>query len=148
MSARVAIGNLFSLLVGGLLALILAPLVVQSTHMLQQWYDVAHPPSTAKLVFAERSGEVLRLQMEITRHRDCGFIRLMGFSGAPGATLQAASIVRREDGGEPQNYPAGVTAISRVWILSPVYGSRVVLYAYYDCDGETVRARLVDEVIS
>lgn len=142
-----AVGNLFSLIVGGLIALILAPLVVQSTKMVQEWYDSANPPATAHLVYAERFGDTLKFQLEVTRHRECAFIRLMGFTGAPGKTLQVATTLRREDGEEPQSYPAGVTATSRVWILAPVYGSRVVIYAYYDCGVETVRTRLVEATL-
>ena len=143
---RITSKNLVAFLIGGFLALLMAPVVVEASKWLLDWYDDARPPSSAKLVKVERAGDGLRLQFEITRHRDCDFINLVGFTGSGPTDMQIATILRREDGSAPQSYPAGVTAISRVWWLWPTYGPRLVVYGYYDCAGRAVRTKMIDQL--
>lgn len=142
-------GNAFVVFLGMLTALIMFPVITSSVHWLQDWYDESNPVVTAKLIRAEHvDKQTLRLQFLLTRNRDCDFVRLMGMTGNTLADMQLATSVRREDGSDPISYPSGVTAISRTWLLSPVYGPRLMLWGWYDCDDRMVRTKMIDEVIA
>jgi hypothetical protein len=141
-------GNALTIGLGLLTALLIFPLAVESTNWLKDWYDDNNPVVTAKLVKAEPIDEhSLRLQFMVTRKRDCNFVRLFGMTGRGPNDMQAATVLRREDGSEPNSYPTGVTALSRNWVLAPVYGPRLMLWAYYDCSDRVVRTKMIDEVI-
>jgi hypothetical protein len=140
-------GNLLTMALGLLTALLIFPLAVQSTQWLQDWYDESNPVVKAKLMKAERvDQDTLRLQFLVTRQRDCEFVRLFGMTGTSSLDMYAA-FVRREDGEEPVSYPTGITVASRNWLLSPVRGNRLMLWAYYDCADRLVRTKMIDEVI-
>jgi hypothetical protein len=49
----------------------------------------------------------------------------------------------REDGGQPQSYPVGITVISKPWILRGIYGTKMAVSAYYDCDDRVLKAPLL-----
>jgi hypothetical protein len=141
--------NGFVVILGMLTALILFPVITSSVHWIQDWYDEQNPVVTAKLVRAEHvDPQTLRLQFLVTRNRDCEFIRLLGMTGNGLHDMQLATSVRREDGSDPISYPPGLTAVSRPWLLSPVFGPRLMLWGYYDCDDRVVRTRMLDEVIA
>lgn len=141
-------GNLLTMALGLLTALLVFPIAVESTAWLRDWYDDNNPVVVAKLARAEPiDAHQLRLQFLITRKRDCEFIRLVGMTGGGPSAMQLATTLRREDGVEPSSYPTGVTALSRTWILAPVYGPRLMLWAYYDCSDRVVRTKMIDEVI-
>lgn len=137
-----------ALVIGGLIALILAPLVIQSTQMLRDWYDHANPPAIAKVISHERiKGDTLRIRFEIQRRRECDFLRLVGFTGQDKESLSLATTIQREDGSPPVSYPSGIRVLSQPWIIHPVNGPHTLVIAYYDCDGEEVRTRLIDQVL-
>lgn len=141
-------GNALTIALGLLTALLIFPLAVESTNWLRDWYDDNNPVVVARLAKAEPVGaDALRLQFLITRKRDCEFIRLAGMTGGGPSDMQIATTLRREDGAEPTSYPPGITALSRTWILAPVYGPRLMLWAYYDCSDRVVRTKMIDEVI-
>jgi hypothetical protein len=135
---------------GAISMLVLAPIVLESWNWLQEWYDKANPPATASLVSHEMANPTtLRLRFLVRRSaRECEFVRLNGYTGADTRQMQIATTLRREDGLDPASYPAGVTVTSQPWVLSPVYGTRILLVGHYDCSGRLVRARLIDEDLS
>jgi hypothetical protein len=142
-------GDALSIFLGGLTALIIFPITVESVNWVRAWYDQQNPVVTAKLLKAERiNPQTLRLQFVITRNRDCEFIRLLGMTGHGPHDMQLATMLRREDGSDPASYPTGVTAVSNPWLLSPVYGPRLMLWGDYDCDDRLVRNKIVDEVVA
>jgi hypothetical protein len=141
-------GNALAVGLGLLTALLIFPLAVESTNWLRNWYDDNNPVITAKLLRAEKiDQDALQLQFLITRHRDCDFIRLMGMTGNGPSDMQVATTLRREDGSEPVSYPSGVTVVSQPWRIAPIYGPRLMLWAYYDCSDRVVRSKMIDEVI-
>lgn len=141
-------GNIVTMGLGLLTALLVFPIAVESTNWLKDWYDDNNPVVVARLVKAEPIGDdALRLQFMVTRKRDCEFIRLMAMTGGGPSDMQIATTLRREDGIEPNSYPTGVTALSRNWVLSPVFGPRLMLWAFYDCSDRVVRTKMIDEVI-
>ena len=81
--------------------------------------------------------------MLITRHRDCQFVRILGYTGATLQSMQPAEALEREDGRPPQSYPVGISVISRPWILRGIYGSKVAVSAYYDCDDSVIKAPIL-----
>ena len=141
-------GNLVTILLGLLTALLIFPLAVQSMHWLQDYYDEKNPVVSAKLVRSELiDKDTLRLQMLVTRNRNCEFIRLLGMTGTGPSDMQLATMLRREDGSDPVSYPAGTTVISRTWIMSPIYGPRLMLWGYYSCGDRLVRTPMIDQVL-
>ena len=142
-------GNAVTIFLGLLTALLIFPLAVQSMNWLQAWYDESNPVVTASIVKAEYvDPQTLRLQFLVVRHRDCEFVRLLGMTGTGPSDMQIATKLHREDGSDPISYPAGITSLSRPWILSPVYGPRLMLWGYYSCDDRMVRTRMIDQVIA
>lgn len=140
--------DLLMAVLGGLACLLIFPLSVQSIVWMQAWYDLRNPPATASLASAAPlNTDTMRFRMFVTRHRDCEFLRLVGFTGTP-KDLQVATTLRREDGTDPVSYPVGTTALSRSWILSPVYGPNFHLWGYYECDSRIVRTQLLDELLT
>jgi len=140
--------NITLVALGALLAIIAAPLVLFSISTLTVWYDEANPVADAKIAKIERiNPETIRLQLYVTRKRDCETLRVVGFTGQNRNAMEAATTMRREDGEDPISYPVGVTVLSRTWILSPVYGPHLWIYGYYSCDDRVVKQRLIDELI-
>jgi hypothetical protein len=141
-------GNVVTAALGLLTALLIFPLAVQSMHWLQDWYDASNPVVQARLLKAEHvEPDALRLQFVVTRKRDCDFVRLLGMTGNGPSDMQIATTLRREDGADPISYPAGVTTVSRTWLLAPVYGPHLMLWGYYACDDRLVRTKMIDEVV-
>ena len=141
-------GNVLTMSLGLLTALLIFPIAVESTNWLKAWYDDSNPVVSARILKAEMIDEdSLRLQFVITRRRDCEFIRLLGMTGSGPTDMQLATSLKREDGADPISYPTGVTAVSQPWVLSPVYGPRLMMWAYYDCSDRVVRTKMIDEVI-
>jgi hypothetical protein len=139
--------GLFAL--GGLLFAVAAPVVIESWAWLNAWYDRAHPPATAKLASHEYiDATTLRLRFVVTRSaRECEFVRLNGFSGPDLTQMQPATTLRREDGIDASSYPSQSTTRSSPWVMSPVYGPRLLIVGHYDCSGRLVRTRLIDEML-
>ncbi|MBK7517938.1 MAG: hypothetical protein IPI51_20590 [Betaproteobacteria bacterium] len=57
--------------------------------------------------------------------------------------MQSAESLAREDGRPPQSYPVGITVISRPWLLRGIYGGKVAVSAYYDCDNTVIKAPIL-----
>jgi hypothetical protein len=147
-AAAVPLTNIVIAAIGASLVVILGPLVMLSAGIWQAWFDEAHPVASAEVASIERiDQQTIRLQLLVTRNRDCETLKMVGLTGPDAAHMQGATVLRREDNLPPLSYPVGVTILSRPWILSPVYGPRLWLYGYYDCDDRVVKQRLVDEVI-
>ena len=145
---RKRFGDLLWMLSGAVCMLVMAPIVIESLAWLRDWHDTNNPPVSANLASAEMvSADTLRLRLSLTRQEDCEFVRLLGFSGSQSGPMQLATTLRREDGSAPVSYPVGMTIISQPWLMSPIYGPRVLLYGYYDCDSRIVRAKLLDHVL-
>jgi len=140
--------NILLVAVGALVAIIAAPLVLFSISTLTLWYDEANPVADARLAMVERvDPETIRIQLYVTRKRECETLRVVGFTGPNRNAMEAATTMRREDGADPISYPVGVTVLSRKWLLSPVYGPHLWIYGYYECDDRIVKQRLIDEVL-
>ena len=141
--------DFIALLLGGFIALLLAPAVAESSHWLQDWYDKRSPPVEAQMASHEViAPDSLRVRLLITRQRDCMFVRLVAFTGGTSGDMNLALTVRREDGADPVSYPTGITVLSRPWVISPVYGKRLILIGHYECGNRLVRTTLIDEVLT
>jgi hypothetical protein len=133
---------------GALAFAVAAPIIMFSFASLLALYDAAFPVAEARLAKVERiDPETIRLQLYVTRKRDCETLRVVGFTGLSRTDMQAATTMRREDGADPISYPVGVTVLSRPWLLSPVVGPHLWIYGYYECDSRIVKQRLIDEVL-
>jgi hypothetical protein len=147
-TVRNRLSDFFWLMAGALCMLIIAPIAIESWAWLRAWDAAKNPPVVASLLDASMiSNDTMRVRLTLTRHEDCDFVRLVGFTGPAAGPLQLATMLRREDGAAPISYPMGVPIISQPWVISPVYGPRLMLLGYYDCDERLVRTKLVDEVV-
>lgn len=135
-----------SIVIGVVVGVLAVPIVLESSQALRAWYDRANPPATADLIEATQVDSSLRFRLRVARHRDCEIVRLAGYSGS--GDLAPAEVLRREDGSQPESYPAGNVVISRPWVLMPWLGPRLVLYGYYDCSGVIVRTKLIDQEVA
>jgi hypothetical protein len=148
MQVRNHLINLAWMMSGALCMLLVAPVAIESYSWLRTWHDEHSPPVSASLLSADWvADDTLRLRMLITRNEDCDFVRMVGFTGPAAGPLQLATTLRREDGAAPASYPVGVPIISQPWVISSVYGPRLMLYGYYDCNERLVRTKLIDKVI-
>jgi len=140
--------NITLVAVGAMIVIVTGPLLMISTGIWQDWLDAVNPVATAKVAMSERvDPETLRLQLWVTRQRNCETLKMIGLTGPDAKQMQGATVMRREDNEPPLSYPVGVTILSRPWLLSPVYGNHLWIYGYYDCDGRVVKQRIVDEVL-
>ena len=146
---RKRISDVVWMTLGAFSMLVAAPIVIESWNWLQDWYDRANPPATASLISSEIvEPSSLRLRFLVRRSgRECEFVRLNGYSGHAIGQMQIANTLRREDGQDAASYPAGVTVASQPWLMSPVYGPRLLIVGHYDCSGRLVRTRLIDELL-
>lgn len=129
---------------GFVLAVLLAPLVLATADWYAEWSAEHNPPATLQWNSVERiDTDTLRLTLLITRHRDCDFVRILGYTGATLQSMQPAESLEREDSRAPQSYPVGISVISRPWILRGIYGGKVAVSAYYDCDDTVVKAPIL-----
>lgn len=148
MMMKVATSNIAMFVMGGLLAMVAAPLLFYSAGTLLDWYDAANPVAAVKVASLERvPPDAVRMSMYVTRKRDCETLRMAAFTGGSDSDMQAATTVRREDGAAPISYPVGITVLSQPWLISPVVGAKLKFLGYYDCDTRIVRQLLVDTVI-
>jgi hypothetical protein len=145
---KVATSNVAMFLGGALVAMIAAPLLLYSAGTLLDWYDAANPIATVRVASLERvEPDAVRLRMFVTRQRDCDTLRMVATTGTTLSDMQLATRVQREDGQPPLSYPIGVTLHSPPWLISPVYGPRLMFWGYYDCGQRVVKQLLVDTVI-
>lgn len=129
---------------GFVLAVLLAPLVLATADWYAEWSAEHNPPATLQWNSVERiDTDTLRLTLLITRHRDCDFVRILGYTGATLQSMQPAESLEREASRAPQSYPVGISVISRPWILRGIYGGKVAVSAYYDCDDTVVKAPIL-----
>ena len=142
--AKKQLPNAIALLLGGFIAIVFAPIVLATADWYRQWSAEHNPPATLRWNSVERiDTDTLRLTMLITRHRDCQMVRVLGYTGKSLQAMQSAESLEREDGRPPQSYPVGITVISRPWLLRGIYGGKVAVSAYYDCDDAVIKAPLL-----
>jgi hypothetical protein len=145
----IPVTNILMASIGALLVVVIGPLVMLSASIWQDWFDRANPVAVAEVALAEHvDSNTLRLQLYVTRQRECETMKMVGFTGPDEFHMQGASVLKREDNLPPISYPVGVRVLSRHWLLSPVYGDNLWLYAYYECNKRIVKQRIVDTVIS
>ncbi|MBK6786357.1 MAG: hypothetical protein IPG77_01525 [Betaproteobacteria bacterium] len=70
-------------------------------------------------------------------------VRVLGYTGNTLQAMQPAESLEREDSRAPQSYPVGISVISRPWLLRGIYGGKVAVSAYYDCDEAVIKAPLL-----
>jgi len=129
---------------GFVLAVLLAPLVMATADWYGAWSRERNPPATLQWHTVERIDEdALRMTLLVTRHQDCQMVRMLGYTGASLQTMQPAEALEREDSRAPQSYPVGISVISRPWILRGIYGKKMAVSAYYDCDDTVIKAPLL-----
>lgn len=144
---KALLGDFTFLVLGVFIALAVTPLIAAGVATLQALYDESNPPARFALYSALKVDNSLRMRFRVTRERDCIFLNMAGMSGSPTGPLESATVLRREDGEAARQYPVGVAVLSPPWIMSPVYGPRVVLHGYYDCDGRLLKPKLIDQEI-
>ena len=133
-----------AMLTGFVVAVLFAPLVLATADWYAAWSAEHNPPATLQWNSVERiDTDTLRLTMLVTRHRDCQMVRVLGYTGKSLQAMQSAESLEREDGRPPQSYPVGITVISRPWLLRGIYGGKVAVCAYYDCDEAVIKAPLL-----
>ena len=136
--------NATAMLFGFVIAIVFAPIVLATADWYRQWSAEHNPPATLQWNSVERiDADTLRLTMLVTRHRDCQMVRVLGYTGKSLQAMQSAESLEREDGRPPQSYPVGITVISRPWLLRGIYGGKVAVSAYYDCDDAVIKAPLL-----
>ncbi|MBK7515414.1 MAG: hypothetical protein IPI51_07340 [Betaproteobacteria bacterium] len=142
--AKKQLPNAVALLLGFSIAIVFAPIVLATADWYRQWSAEHNPPATLQWNSVERiDTDTLRLTMLVTRHRDCQMVRVLGYTGKSLQAMQSAESLEREDGRPPQSYPVGITVISRPWLLRGIYGGKVAVSAYYDCDEAVIKAPLL-----
>ena len=142
--AKKQLPNAVALLLGFSIAIVFAPLVLATADWYAAWSAEHNPPATLQWNSVERiDTDTLRLTLLVTRHRDCQMVRVLGYTGKSLQAMQSAGSLEREDGRPPQSYPVGITVISRPWLLRGIYGGKVAVSAYYDCDEAVIKAPLL-----
>lgn len=133
-----------ALLAGFVVAIVFAPVVLATADWYARWDEEHNPPASLHWNSVERvDQESLRMTLRVTRHRDCQIVRVLGYTGSSFAAMQPAESMEREDSRAPQSYPVGISVISRPWILRGIYGDKVAVSAYYDCDDRIIKAPLL-----
>ena len=136
--------NAAALLLGFAIAIVFAPLVLATADWYSQWSAENNPPATLQWNSVERMNQdEVRMTLRVTRHRDCEFVRILGYTGQTLQSMQPADTLEREDSRAPQSYPVGIVVISRPWILRGIYGNKMAVSAYYDCDDAVIKAPLL-----
>lgn len=129
---------------GFFVAVLMAPIVLATADWYAQWNEANNPPATLQWHTVERlDANALRMTLLVTRHQDCQMVRVAGYTGVSLNAMKPADALEREDGRLPQSYPVGITVISRPWILRGIYGTKMAISAYYDCDDRVVKAPLL-----
>ena len=133
-----------ALLAGFVVAIVFAPVVLATADWYEQWHAEHNPPANLQWNSVERvDQDTLRMTLLVTRHRDCQRVRALGYTGKTLQAMQPAESLDREDGRSPQSYPVGISVISRPWTLRGIYGTKVAVSAYYDCDDRIIKAPLL-----
>ena len=133
-----------ALLTGFVIAVLFAPIVLATVDWYSEWRDSNNPPATLKWNTVEWVGkDVLRVTLLVTRHDDCQMLRAQGYSGKSLSSMYPSDSFEREDGRQPQSYPVGITVVSRPWLMRGIYGNKMAISAYYDCDGRILKAPLL-----
>jgi len=133
-----------ALLLGFGVAIIFAPIVLAAADWYAQWDEENNPPATFQWHSVARlEADTLRVTLLVTRHEDCQMVRALAYSGNSLQAMRPAGSFEREDGRKPQSYPVGITVISRPWIMRGVYGRKLAVSAYYDCNDRIVKAPLL-----
>lgn len=134
---------------GGVLALVLFPLIAISVSTLQTMADKAWPPAVMSIHSSEFiDPSTLKMRFDVTRKKPCRFLSMSGFSGSTYDDMQPALSLHKADNSLPQDYPVGITVTSPPWLMYPVFGPRIMLYGRYDCDSRSVTSLVIDEVIA
>ena len=142
--AKKQLPSAVALLLGFSIAIVFAPLVLATADWYAAWSAGHNPPATLQWNSVERiDTDTLRLTLLVTRHRDCQMVRVLGYTGKSLQAMQSAESLEREDGRPPQSYPVGITVISRPWLLRGIYGGKVAVSAYYDCDNTVIKAPIL-----
>lgn len=140
-------GAFFAAFVGSLMALVLIPLLSLGWQRTYEIYDRNNPPVSAKLATYEIGADNrLYMRFYVTRHDNCDFLKLQGYSG-PNAFEMQPSTVRRADGEAPIDYPLGITVLSNTWVMYPVHGPEMRLQGYYACGSRIVRPILIETTL-
>lgn len=141
-------GSALAAFFGAAFSLILAPAVFLGVEQLRRNWDAANPPVEMELLWVRPVAQgAINMQFRVTRKEDCDFVRMVGFTGPDSSDMRPAMEVRRLDGADPISYPLGISVRSNIWHLSPVYGKKLVLRAYYDCEGRVFRSKIIDTEI-
>ena len=136
--------TIIALLTGFAIAILFAPLVLATADWYAEWRDANNPPATLEWNTIERiNDDTLRITLLVTRHADCLMARALAYSGESIRAMNPATSFEREDGRQPQSYPVGITVISKPWIMRGIYGNKLAISAYYDCDNRIVKAPLL-----
>ena len=142
--AKKQLPSAVALLLGFSIAIVFAPLVLATADWYAAWSAEHNPPATLQWNSVERiDTDTLRMTLLVTRHRDCQMVRALGYTGKTLQAMQPAESLDREDGRSPQSYPVGISVISRPWTLRGIYGTKVAVSAYYDCDDRIIKAPLL-----
>ena len=142
--AKKYLPNITALMTGFTIAIIFAPIVLATADWYAEWRDANNPPATLEWNALERlDADTLRITLLVTRHEDCLMARAQAYSGNSPQAMHPARSFGREDGEQPQSYPVGITVVSRPWIMRGVYGKKLAVSAYYDCDDRIVKAPLL-----
>ena len=142
--AKKQLPSAVALLLGFSIAIVFAPLVLATADWYEAWSAEHNPPATLQWNSVERiDTDTLRMTLLVTRHRDCQMVRALGYTGKTLQAMQPAESLDREDGRSPQSYPVGISVISRPWTLRGIYGTKVAVSAYYDCDDRIIKAPLL-----
>ena len=141
-------GSALAAFLGAAFSLILSPIIFLGTEALQRnWID-ANPPVEMELLWVKRMDPAaIQMRFAVTRKADCEFVRMIGFTGTDSQNMHPALEIRKFDGSDPVSYPLNIRVLSPIWVLSPVYGKKLVLRGYYDCDGHITKLKVIDTEI-
>lgn len=140
-------GAFFAAFIGSVMALVLIPLLSLGWQRTYEFYDRNNPPVSMRVASYELDAERrLYMRFYVTRHDDCAFLKMQGYSGPTSETMQP-STARRLDGETPIDYPLGITVLSNTWVVYPIYGSEIRLQGYYACGTRIVRPILLETTI-
>lgn len=141
-------GSALAAFFGAAFSLILAPAVFLGVEQLRRNWDAANPPVEMDILWVRTVATgAIQVQFKVTRKEDCEFVRLIGFTGPDAKNMVPALEMRKVDGSDPISYPMGISVKSPIWHLSPVYGKKLILRGYYDCEGRVFRSKVIDSEI-
>ncbi len=132
-----------AILVGAVVALMVAPVAGLVQDRALQAYDDTFPVATVKAVRVPAPEGEVRLTMTTTKHRACELVRVFAYDQAADGTHVRAKIEKLEDG-PLETIPAGNTVRSTVWRVYPVTGKSIVVFAEHNCGDRVVRTRLIE----